>query len=404
MAGNSSIYERIKSMALEYEKDIIALRRHFHANPETAWDEVKTTDRIAEELEKLGCVIIRRGFNNTKSGLIAEISGGKPGKCIALRADIDALKFNEENDVEYRSKNANAMHACGHDAHTACLIGAAKVLTKIKGELKGKVRLFFQPSEEDATTSGAKTMVSEGALDGVDAIFGIHVFSTMKSGLLQYRSGPMMAASDVWRLTIHGKGGHGSSPHETFDPTIAAVQILGAYQTIISREVSPREPAVLSTGAIETSSKVINIIPERVEMSGSVRTFNPEVQDQIEAAMKRIAKSVGEACRCRTDFTFQRFLPVTINDHKMTELLKEVGTELFGADVVQETPLIMGSEDFSYYCQKVPGTFLGLGVGSPDDPGTRHPHHSPKFNIDESQLYKAAAIHASMAWRYLEEN
>ncbi len=396
--------ENIKKLALESEKEIIALRRHFHAHPETSWNEVKTTDRIVEELQKLGCENIKRGFGGTQCGVTAEITGGKPGKCFALRADIDALPLIEENDVEYRSKNENVMHACGHDAHTACLIAAAKVLTKIKADLKGKVRLLFQPAEEHGIKPGAKAMIDEGALKGVDAIFGIHIFTNTPSGILQYRHGPMMAAADGWDLTIKGKGGHGSAPEGAIDPTFATAQLINAFQGIISREVSPRDTAVLSIGAMETSSKVFNIIPERVEMKGTVRTFRPEVQDCVQDAMARVCKYVGDFCRCNIDLRYTRFLPATINDAKMTDLLVSVGTELFGAADVQEAPLVMGSEDFSHYGHNVPATFLHLGVGAPDKPHTVHPHHSPKFDVDESQLYKATAMHVAMAWQYLENN
>lgn len=404
MTKRNAIIETIDTLSQEFEMDIVALRRHFHAHPETSWNETNTSLRIEEELKKLGCSEIRRGFGGTESGVVAEIVGDRPGRCVALRADIDALPLNEENDVEYRSQNPGAMHACGHDAHAAGLLGAARILTRIKGDLKGRVRLLFQPAEEHGIKPGAKAMVDEGALSGVDAVFGLHVFTTLPSGTLMYRSGPIMAAADGWELTIAGKGGHGSAPENAIDPTIAAFQIGNALQAVISREVSPKDTAVLSIGSVTTSSTVFNIIPERVEMKGTVRTFLPEVQDHVQAAIERVISSIGQACRCGTELRYTRFIPATINDPAVTELLRTVAEELLGSEHVTEAPLMMGSEDFSYFGQAVPATFAHLGVGAQDRESTRMPHHSPKFDIDESQLRKAAALHAAFAWRCLERD
>ena len=404
MTKRNAIIETIDALSQEFEKDIVALRRHFHAHPETSWNEKQTSLRIEEELKKLGCTEIRRGFGGTESGVVAEIAGDRTGRCVALRADIDALPLNEENDVEYRSRNAGAMHACGHDAHTAALLGAARILTRIKGELKGRVRLLFQPAEEHGIKPGAKAVVNDGALSGVDAVFGLHVFSSQPSGTLMYRSGPIMAAADGWELTIIGKGGHGSAPEGAIDPTIAAFQIGNALQAVISREVSPKDTAVLSIGSVTTSSTVFNIIPERVEMKGTVRTFRPEVQDTVQNAIQRVVSAIGQACRCGTELCYTRFIPATINDPVVTELLRTTAEELLGTENVTEAPLMMGSEDFSYFGQAVPATFAHMGVGDPSRECTRMPHHSPKFDIDESQLRKAAALHAAFAWRYLSRD
>ncbi|NLL37741.1 MAG: amidohydrolase [Fretibacterium sp.] len=404
MTTNASI-ERIRALAQEGEQEIIALRRHFHANAELSWEEVETSKRIAEELKKVGFENIRIGFGGTQCGVTAEISGAK-GKCVALRADIDALPLSEENETEYRSKNKNVMHACGHDAHTASLLGAAKILAQIRKDLKGTVRLCFQPAEESGSQSGARVMLEEGALDGVDSIFGLHVFSNIPSGMVQYRSGPIMAAADGWELTITGKGGHGSAPEEAIDPTIAAFQMGNAFQSIISREVSPKDTAVLSVGGITTSSDVFNIIPERVTMKGTVRTFLPEVQDRVESAMERVTSSIAEACRCKAELKYMRFLPATVNTPELALLVQEIAEELFGAEHVEEAPLTMGSEDFSYYSYTghIPAVFAFLGVGCPEKQGTTNPHHSPKFDLDEAQLYKASALYAAFAWKALENS
>jgi amidohydrolase len=393
----------IKKLAKEYEQEIIERRRHFHKNPETSWNEVETTRQIAEELEKLGCENVKVGFGGTECGVTADIAGSG-GKCVALRADIDALPLNDEKDVPYKSQKAEAMHACGHDAHASMLLGAAKILTRpaVKGSLKGKVRLLFQPAEEHGIKPGAKALIDGGALEGVQTVFGIHVMSTVPSGELQYRAGPFMAAADLWKLTIKGKGGHGSTPESALDPTIAAFQIGSAIQTIVSREISPRDTAVVSIGGVKTSSHVFNIIPERVEMNGSVRTFRSEVQDHIEEALKRIVSGICESARCKPEFEYTRVIPATVNEPKNTELAKSVAEALLGADKVKESELVMGSEDFSLYSSVAPSVFVNLGIGNAEKKSDM-PHHSPKFDVDESVLYLGAALHASFAWSRLEQ-
>ena len=397
----NDVIERIGELSGEFEPEIIALRRHFHSHPELSWQEERTTDRVQEELLKLGIETVHRGYGGTSSGLIADIQGGAPGKCVALRADMDALPVTEENDVEYRSRNEGVMHACGHDAHTAALLGAAKILMRIRSELRGTVRLLFQPAEEAGDRSGARAMVEEGALRGVDAAFGLHVASIFPAGKLLYRHGPCYAACDVWNLTIEGKGGHGSAPELAIDPTPAAFQIGSAFQTVISREVSPRDTAVLSVGCLETSSKAFNIIPERVKMVGTVRTFERGVQDAVESGMRRLSSDIATAFRCRAELDYHRSAAATVNDPAMTDLLIRAGTDLFGPEAMVEAPLNMGSEDFSCFAEAVPSTYLQLGTAAPDRPGTHMPHHSAKFDLDEAQLKRAAAIHAAFAWTYL---
>ena len=388
----NDVIERIGKLAGEFEPEIIALRRHFHSHPELSWQEERTTDRVQEELLKLGIETLHRGYGGTSSGLIADIQGGAPGKCVALRADMDALPVTEENDVEYRSQNEGVMHACGHDAHTAALLGAAKILMQIRSELRGTVRLLFQPAEEAGDRSGARAMVEGGALHGVDAAFGLHVASIFPAGKLLYRRGPCYAACDVWNLTIEGKG---VARFWLPEPMPAA------FQTVISREVSPRDTAVLSVGCLETSSKAFNIIPERVKMVGTVRTFERGVQDAVESGMRRLSSDIATAFRCRAELDYQRSTAATFNDPAMTDLLIRAGTDLFGPEAMVEAPLNMGSEDFSCFAEAVPSTYLQLGTAAPDRPGTHMPHHSAKFDLDEAQLKRAAAIHAAFAWTYL---
>jgi len=395
--------EKIKTMAREYEREIIERRRYFHMNPEISWNEIETTKVIAEELERLGCENIRTGFGETRCGVTADITGSfdGDGQTAALRADIDALPLCDEKDVPYKSQKEGVMHACGHDAHAAMLLGAAKILTRMKSDLKGRVRLLFQPAEEHGLKSGAKAMIDEGALEGVNTVFGIHVMTTAPSGEIQYRSGPFMAAADAWELVITGKGGHGSTPETAFDPNAAAFQIGSALQTIVSREICPKDTAVLSVGGVKSSTHVFNIIPERVEMIGSVRTFRKEVQDHIEEAMKRIVNGVSEGMRCKADLKYNRVIAATVNDHAATELAKSAAESLLGADKVKESRLNMGSEDFGCFGNIAPSTLVYLGVENREKKSD-FPHHSPNFDVDESVLYLGAAMHAAYAWRFLE--
>lgn len=394
--------EIIKELAKKYEEDVIDLRRHFHMNPETSWNEAETSKHIAEELKKIGCENIKVGFGGTEAGVVVDIIGGKSGKCVALRADIDALPLNDEKNVTYKSQKAGVMHACGHDAHAAMLIGVAKILQDIKADLKGTVRLLFQPAEEHGIRPGAKVLMDEGALDGVDAVFGIHVISNLPSGTFEYRVGPFMAAADGWELTIHGKGGHGSSPEGAIDPTVATFEVGNAFQTVISREVSPKDTAVISIGGIKTSSQVFNIIPERVDMTGTVRTFRPEVQDTVQEAMTRLSQTICQAYRCRADFKYTRFIPPTINEETTTMLAKSVAENIVGADKVKQSDLMMGSEDFSYYGRVAKACFAYLGCADAEKKSDM-PHHSPKFDVDESVLFSGTAILAAFAWNYLED-
>lgn len=392
--------QKIKEFAQEIEQEVVALRRHFHQNPETSWNEVETTKRLAEELRKMGCENIHVGFGDTQCGVSADIIGEQGGKCIALRGDIDALPLQDEKDVSYRSQKSGVMHACGHDSHAAMLFGAAKVLTKMKSSLKGRVRLLFQPAEEHGIKSGAKAMIDGGALEGVDSAFGIHVFSTIPSGVVEYRFGPFMAAADGWELTLSGKGGHGSSPETAIDPTMPMFQIGNAFQNIIAREISPRDTAVISVGGMKTSSHVFNIIPERVEACGTIRTFRPEVQDHVEEAMTRLATTIAEAYRCKADFKYSRFLPPTINDETFTGIVKSSADLLVGKDNVRESQLVMGSEDFSYFGRLVPASFVLLGSGSSEKKSDM-PHHSPKFDVDEAVLKTGVSLYSLVAYNYL---
>ena len=394
---------RIKQLAESRADAIVALRRHFHQHPEISWEELETTAKIVEVLEKLGYTIVKRGFGETGSGVVADLKGGKPGECVALRADIDALPLQEDSDVPYASQNQNVMHACGHDAHTAMLLGAAMILAEIRDEIPGTVRLLFQPAEESGLKSGAEAMIDEGALEGVDSIGGLHVWSLTPTGMALYRSGPIMAAADGWYLKIKGKGGHGSAPEHSIDPTITAANIVLNLQAIVGREVSSKETAVVSTGVLKAGESAFNIIPDSVTMNGTVRTFNPDVQNVVESAIRRVITGLCAAGRCEFSLDYNRFMPATINDHEVTMTAKTVCEEILGAENVKESELVMGSEDFSYFEQKIPGTYFFLGTADPAK-GTDAPHHHPKFNVDETALPSGAAILAGFAWARLTKS
>ena len=392
--------DRVKELAKKYEAEMIDLRRYFHQNPELSWQETETTKRIVAELEKMGCKILQVGFGGTQSGVLAEIVGGKPGKCVALRADIDALPLQDEKDVPYKSKKPGVMHACGHDAHASMLLMAARILCDIKDELHGTVRLIFQPAEEYGMRHGARPMIEEGVLNGVDAIFGFHIWTVTESGVFEWRHGPIMAANAGWDLSIHGKGGHGSAPELAVDPSIAAARILDAFQTIISRELSPKDTAVISLGGMKTSSHVFNIIPERVEMTGCVRSFSAAVQEQISVAMARVVEGVCATHRCKADFVFKPYVPATVNDAACADILRDAAIDVLGADKVREAESVMGSEDFSMFLEKIPGSFGFMGCRSEEKKST-HPHHSPKFDVDESVMKNGAEIHVQTVLKFL---
>lgn len=391
--------DKIRQMAAGLAASMTETRRAIHAKPELGWKESETSKLIEARLKALGCANVRRGFKGTESGVIADIVGAKPGKRVALRADIDALPIREENDVPYKSTVDGVMHACGHDAHAAILLGAAEILCSLKGELSGSVRLIFQPAEETGYDSGAPAMIKEGALDGVDAIAGIHVWSQAPVGVFGLRRGAVMASADLWEMTIQGKGGHGAMPQGAIDPTIAVAHLISMLQTIVSRELDPLESAVLSVGKVEAGNAP-NVIPDKAVITGNVRTTNRDTRDGMETRIRRVIDGVSAALRVTTELKYTRIYPVTVNDSAMVELLGSVAAETMGKDAVKELPIQMGSEDFSYYGEKVPAVFAMLGMGDPAK-GSDKPHHSPHFNSNDEVLADGAAVLAGFAAKFL---
>lgn len=393
------VMDKIVSTASEMQGELTELRQFIHAHPEMAWKEVETSKLIETKLRALGFQNIRRGFKGTGSGVVADLKGSKSGPCIALRADIDALPIREENAVPYVSTLDGVMHACGHDAHAAILIGAATILSGMKESIAGTVRVIFQPAEEAGNDSGAPAMIKEGALEGVDAIAGLHVWSQMPAGTFGIRKGPAMASADIWEVVIQGQGGHGAMPHTAIDPTVALAHIISVLQTVVSREIDPLESAVVSVGKVEAGNAP-NVIPDKAVVTGNVRATNRKTRDGMEARMKRVIDGVSAALRCTSTLKYTQIYPVTVNDPAMTVMLGDVAGRMFGADKVIEMPIAMGSEDFSYYGEKIPATFGFLGMGDPQK-GSDKPHHSPHFNSNDAVLANGAAMMAGMALEYL---
>ena len=385
-----SISDNMVKMAKDLSDYIIKMRRDFHMYPELGYEEERTSGIVVDELNKLGYTIYR----GAKTGVIGVLKGGD--SVVALRADMDALPIQEKNDIPYKSRVPNKMHACGHDAHTAMLLGAAHIISKYSEEIPGTVKLIFQPAEEHGM--GAKKIVEEGFVDDVDAIFGIHVWSDLESGVIGIREGPFLASSDSFKIMLKGLGGHGASPHLSKDPIVVAVDLINAYQKIISREVNPLEPAVLSVTSIHAGS-TYNVIPEDAEMLGTIRTFNMDVRNLIVERMKEITLKYSEAMRCNASIEFaEDYLPPTINNSELAEFARDALRDLGKITVPEPT---MGAEDFACYMEKTKGLFIALGIYN-EEKGITYNHHHPKFNVDEDILWMGSAIHSILAYKYLK--
>ena len=380
----------IKALAHEVFPYVVEMRRDFHRHPEPSFEEFRTTDRIAEELDKMS--IPYRRFE--PSGLVGDIVGGKPGKCIFLRADIDALSVKEESGVEFTSEREGFMHACGHDTHAAMLLGAAKVLNSIKDELCGTVKVLFQPAEELAM--GAKHIIAQGAIEGADAGFGMHIFAQQPVGQLGITSGVIHPAADYYKLDVHGVTSHGALPDEGVDATVAAAAIVMNLQTISSREFSPLEPVVVTVGTLHSGQR-FNVISNHAELEGTVRLFNEELHQKIPGMMARIAENTAAAFRCTAELDYQFKSDMLVNDEAMTELARGAALKVAGEEHIAPIRRSMGGEDFSAYTHIVPCAFVALGGGG------EAPQHSEKFCIDESAFETGVAMYAQVAVDFLNK-
>lgn len=405
--------ESIDRQAAELESQVIDWRRDIHEHPELSNREYRTAEKVATHLRDLG-LDVETGVS--KTGVVGVLEGGKPGPVVALRADMDALPVKERVDVPfastdsamYNGEKVPVMHACGHDTHVAMLMGAAEILASMREELPGTVKFLFQPAEEGAPRGergGADVMVEEGALKApdVDAIFGLHINSQTPVGTIRYRPGPIMAASDVFRITVNGKQTHGSTPWDGTDPVVTASQIVTNLQTVVSRQSElTKEPAVVSVGKIEGGVRN-NIIPETVKMVGTVRTLDTTMQRHIHDRIRRVATSTAEGMGATADVEVDRGYPVTKNDPTLTE--KMVPTLKRVADSLAVTDPITGAEDFSYFARNVPGLYVFVGGMPPDmDPDEAPSHHTPGFFIDESGMKYGVRAYANVAAAYLSSH
>ena len=385
----------------EWEPELIATRRDFHMHPEMGLEEFRTAGIVADRLRSIGFEDVRTGIAVT--GVKAILRGGKPGKTLLLRADMDALPIEEENDVEYRSQNAGTMHACGHDGHTAMLLAAARVLYRHRADIPGTIVFCFQPAEEGR--GGAKRMVAEGILEypKVDAAMGLHLMQDQPLGVNQAYPGAAMAAADSFSVKIQGKGGHAATPEHTVDALLVAVQIVATLQTLVSREVAPLSPAVVTTAILQAGGTARNIIADTATFAGSIRWFDHETGDLLASRVPAIIKGIAESMRATAEIEYRRGVPPTSNDPDMAALVREVALGVTGVEHAISGKQIMGSEDFSEFTQRVPSVFFF--VGSRDEAsGKVWSHHHPRFDIDERSLAIGAEVMVRSAFRYLEQH
>lgn len=393
---------KIQERAEYYHDTMINIRRHLHRNPELSYKEFETTDFIAEKLQELNISVDRP----LATGCVGTIEGGKSSeKVIALRADIDALPILEvgEHKKAFLSENKGVAHCCGHDAHTANLLGVAHILNDLKDEIEGKVLLIFQPGEEKLP-GGGRLLCETGYLqeENVDVIYGLHSYPNLAPGQIATRKGPMMARPDEFKIEIFGQGGHAAAPHQATDPIVMAAQVVSQLQTIVSRNLNPTEPAVVTVGKINGGS-AHNVIPEKVELLGTVRTFSTDTVQLIKRRMEQIVKGVTEAEGASYNFEFDYGYPAVTNTGWATDLVVDSAHQLLGEENVKllDDP-IMAGEDFAFYQEHFPGVFFFLGVGSDQAESTYSWHH-PKYNIDEEAFMTGAALMASMVFQPLPD-
>ena len=381
---------------------VVADRRYLHENPELGFQEFNTAKFVSERLELLGIEDIRTGINVTGVTGLIRGTGAGPGKdkVVLVRADMDALPILEENMADYKSKNDGVMHACGHDAHTAILLGVARVLNDRRDQFAGTVKLLFQPSEE-AHEGGAKGMIEKGVLEDphVDACFGLHVSSRLETGKISVGDGPINAAADSFKITIQGKGGHGAYPHLCVDPVVVGSHIVVALQTLVSREVNPTDKAAVSTCAFK-SGDAFNVIPDTAMLGGTVRTFDPETRDLLEKRVQELVTGIASSMGATADIEYSRGYPSVVNDKAMAEIVREAAREVVGEENLVMGKPRMGAEDFSYFALERPSCFFNLGTGS-EAKDTEWSHHHPRFDVDEDAMAQGISTMATTLVTFL---
>jgi amidohydrolase len=412
--AQSPMLGEIDRFEKQIESKVVAWRRDIHEHPELANRETRTAKIVADHLRGLG-IEVRAGVAHT--GVVGVLRGGRPGKVVALRADMDALPVTEQVSLPFSSKvtttyngqEVGVMHACGHDAHVAILMGVAEILAGMKDQLPGTVKFIFQPAEEGAPSGeegGASLMLKEGAFDNPkpDAVFGLHVWSALNVGQIGYRSGGTMASSDVLRITVRGKQTHGAVPWAGVDPIVVSSQIVLGLQTIASRQLDiTKTPSIITIGSIRGGVRN-NIIPDEVQLEGTIRTFSPEVQDDMHRRIKLTAESIAASAGATANVVITRQSPVTFNNPMLTETMLSTLRRVAGADLVSEVPQVTAAEDFSYFAQRVPGLFIFLGSTKKGvDAGTAPANHSPLYEVDEGVLPLGVRTLASLAIDFLSQ-
>jgi len=389
---NEKIVHQIAALAASYAPAFVAVRRHIHAHPELSFEETETSRFIQEQLKSFGIPFEVKGG----TGVIGTIAGAHPDKrLVALRADIDALPIEEANDVPYRSTRPGMMHACGHDVHTACLLGAARILQELRAHWEGTVRLIFQPGEEK-NPGGASILIREGVLENPvpDAIYGLHVHPGLRAGKLSFRSGMVMASADELHIGIKAKGGHAASPQVTADAILAGAQLVVSLQQIISRNNDPFNPSVLSITAFN-GGNTTNVLPSTVQLMGTFRAMNEDWRFRAHELIRKQAAAIASGMGVEIDLRIDIGYPCVVNDETVTSAAAERARLLVGKGNVSVTELRMGAEDFAFYTHKVPGCFFRLGVGNPEK-GISDGVHTPTFNIDEAAIETGMGVMALM--------
>ncbi len=400
----SSITECIRATASELESYVIEKRRYFHAHPELSMHEVETSNALARELDEIGVSYVRP----YETGLIATIKGeaegaydeaGKPHHCIALRSDIDALPVNELNEVDYKSQNEGVMHACGHDCHMAMMLGAVRILHQNRSLLKGEVRVIFQPAEE--ISIGSRKMIDAGALDGVETIYGAHIWSEVPAGKISADPGARMANTDWFRVDISGSSAHGAMPHKGVDAIVVGASMIEALQAVVSRDVSPFEPVVLTIGEFH-AGVARNVMAGSAYLTGTVRSFNPELRDSLADKMERMVNFTANSFGAKATFEWTPGNSALINDKACALRARESVKRILGEDALFEYEGTLSGEDFSEYLRLVPGVFVFVGGRNPEV-GAEYPQHSCFYNVDESVLIKGSMAAAQYAFDFLGE-
>jgi len=393
--------DRVLSLSQELKDEVVSWRRHIHMHPELSGREFNTAEFVAEKLKEFGVDEVIENFAGS-TAVIGLIKGEKKGPTVALRADMDALPTEEKTGKPYASKIKGVMHSCGHDAHTAMLLGAAKLLCRMKDKIHGSVKLIFQPCEERHDCKGAKWLVENGVLENpqVSAIFALHVFPELPVGVVGTKPGPFLASSDVFRVKIKGKSTHASRPHQGIDPVVISAQAVNTLHHIVSRYVDPLEPAVLTIGKIE-GGFAENVIPDEVRLEGTIRALSNEVRERIPKLMEKALWGITTAYGGAYEFEFEEGTPPLINDEKTTLFAIGKMRELLGEEkvVLLQRPT-MGGEDFSVYLQHVPGTFIRLGIRN-EEKGIIYPLHNSRFDIDEDALPVGVAVESYLALEWL---